>query len=78
MHEQLNGACPNCDAQIVLYDWGFECSVCKYDHKQWAAFLTTGHPDRNLIAGMLAKFPMHIDSPALHVEAEVAEASLHG
>lgn len=86
MREPLDGACPNCKAQIVLYDWGFECSICSYDHKQWAAFLTSGHSPLDIVAAALAKYPMHVDSPALHVSkmspeeraAALEEASLRG
>lgn len=53
MRSNLGGACPNCRAQIVLWDDGFECSICGYTLAMWTAFL--GHEE----------FPLHTDSPAL-------------
>lgn len=74
MREHLDGHCPNCNSQIVLYDWGFECSTCKYDHKQWSTFLTS------------APAPLWIDSPALfasdmtteQMREALEEASIRG
>lgn len=54
MRSPLSSQCPNCEAQIVLYDWGFRCSVCDYDQAQYVAFLTHD-----------VEFPGLADSPAL-------------
>lgn len=52
MRSPSTGQCPNCAAQLVIYPWGFACSVCNYDHKQYAAHVPED-------------YPMHTDSPAL-------------
>lgn len=61
MRTPLNSECPNCRAQIVIYPWGWECSMCRYTYHQWVRWLAS------------AQFPLHTDSPAL----AWAEVALH-